>query len=92
MSLSKDSFTPRKVLVISRKGWLRPDRTEKLFSGTLNLNKTKQKRRMIFFVMFTYVSNLFRYIVATCNLAHDEETNNDLCQSHIASVKVSFEI
>ena len=35
VSLSKDTFTPRKVLVIPRKGWLRPDMTERLFTGTL---------------------------------------------------------
>ena len=29
-SLSKDTFTPRKVLVIPRKRWLRPDMTEKI--------------------------------------------------------------
>ena len=41
VSLSKDTFTPRKVLVIPRKRWLRPDMTEKMFTGTLSLNKTK---------------------------------------------------
>ena len=41
--LSKNTFTPRKVLVIPRKRWLRPDMTEKLFTGTLSLNKTKTK-------------------------------------------------
>ena len=33
VSLSKDSFTPRKVLVIPRKLWLCPDMTEKLLTG-----------------------------------------------------------
>ena len=41
VSLSKDTFTPRKVLVIPRKRWLHPDMTEKLFTGMLSLNKTK---------------------------------------------------
>ena len=41
VSLSKDTFTPRKVLVIPRKRWLRYDMIEKLFTGTLSLNKTK---------------------------------------------------
>ena len=40
VSLSKDTFTPRKVLVIPRKWWLCPYMTEKLFTGTLSLNKT----------------------------------------------------
>ena len=40
VSLSKDTFTHRKVLLlISRKRWLRPDMTEKVFTGTLSLNK-----------------------------------------------------
>ena len=30
VSLSKDTFTPYKVLVIPRKRWLRPDMTEKI--------------------------------------------------------------
>ena len=37
LSLSKDTFTPRKVLVIPKKRWLRPYMTEKLFTGMLNL-------------------------------------------------------
>ena len=41
VSLRKDTFTPQKVLGIPRKRWLRPDMTEKLFTGMLSLNKTK---------------------------------------------------
>ena len=41
VSFSKDTFTHRKILVIPKKRWLRPDMTEKLFTGTLSLNKTK---------------------------------------------------
>ena len=41
VSLSKDTFTPRKVLVIPRKRWLRPYMNEKLLTGTLSFNKTK---------------------------------------------------
>ena len=37
----QDTFTSEKVPVIPRKRWLRPDMTEKLLTGTLNLNKTK---------------------------------------------------
>ena len=40
VSLSKGTFTLKKVLVIPRKQWLHPEVTEKLF-GTLSLNKTK---------------------------------------------------
>ena len=39
VSLSKDTFTSRKILVIPRKRWLHPDMTDKLFTGTLSLNK-----------------------------------------------------
>ena len=52
VSLSKDTFTPRKVLVIPRKRWLRPDMTEKLFTGTLSLNKTKPKQTQESLVSF----------------------------------------
>ena len=38
--LEQDTCTPRIVLVIPRKRWLRSDRTEKLFTGTLSLNKS----------------------------------------------------
>ena len=41
VSLSKDTFTPRKVLVIPRKWWLRPDMTEKLLNGTVSININK---------------------------------------------------
>ena len=39
VSLSKDIFTPQKVLVIPRKLWLRSDMTEKLFTVTLSHKK-----------------------------------------------------
>ena len=32
------TFTPKKVLVIPRKRWLRPNMTEKLFTGMLRIN------------------------------------------------------
>ena len=32
--LEQDTFTSQKVLVIPRKGWLRPGMTEKLLTGT----------------------------------------------------------
>ena len=34
VSLAKTHLLPEKVLVIPRKRWLRPDMTEKLFTGT----------------------------------------------------------
>ena len=39
--LEQDTFTSQKVLIIPRKRSLRPDMTVKLFTGTLNKNKTK---------------------------------------------------
>ena len=47
VSLSKDTFTLRKVLVIPRKRWLHPDRTGKAFTGTLSLIKTKPNKRIL---------------------------------------------
>ena len=41
VSLSKAHLLPT-VLVKPRKRWLRPDMTEKLLTGTLNLNTNKQ--------------------------------------------------
>ena len=37
--LERGTFTPQKVLVIPRKRWLRPNMTEKLFTGTLRINQ-----------------------------------------------------
>ena len=37
--LEQGTFTPQKVLVIPRKRWLRPNVTEKLFTGTLRINQ-----------------------------------------------------
>ena len=42
VSLGKTLYSP-KVLVIPRKRWLRPDMTEKLLTGKLNLNTKKHK-------------------------------------------------
>ena len=38
MSLSNDTFIPRKVLVIHRKRWLCPDMTEKLLTWVLSID------------------------------------------------------
>ena len=37
--LEQGTFTPKKVLVIPRKGWLHPNMTEKLFTGSLRINQ-----------------------------------------------------
>ena len=37
--LEQGAFTPQKVLVIPRKRWLRPNMTEKLFTGTIRINQ-----------------------------------------------------
>ena len=38
--LEQGTFTPKKVLVIPRKRWERPNMTEKLFTGTLRINQS----------------------------------------------------
>ena len=47
VSLSKTLYS-LEVLVIPRKGWLPPYMTEKLLTGTLNLNKIKQTKPEIY--------------------------------------------
>ena len=47
VSLSKDTFTPRKVLVILRKRLLRP-MTEELLTGTLSINTNKQTNLYVY--------------------------------------------
>ena len=42
--LEQGTFTPQKVLVIPRKRWLRPNMTEKLFTGTLRINQPTTRR------------------------------------------------
>ena len=37
--LEQGTITPQKVLVIPRKRWLRPNMTEKVFTGTLRINQ-----------------------------------------------------
>ena len=37
--IEQGAFTPQKVLVIPRKRWLRPNMTEKLFTGMLRINQ-----------------------------------------------------
>ena len=66
MSLSKDTFTRRKGLVIPRKLWLRPDMTEKLLNGTQSIDTNKQftlsdfcKRFLIYHFDLVPFSHLF---------------------------------
>ena len=40
--LEQDTFTSQEVLVIPRKRWLRPDMTEKLFTGTLSEKRNEK--------------------------------------------------
>ena len=37
--LEQGTYTPQKVMVIPRKRWLRPNMTEKMFTGTLRINQ-----------------------------------------------------
>ena len=43
LSLSKDTFTTRKVLVIPRNQWLHPDMTEKLLTDFKHQHKQTNK-------------------------------------------------
>ena len=64
--LEQGTFTPQKVLVIPRKRWLRPNMTEKLFTGTLRINQptiissSLQKLELMF--MKRYAPNRCLYI------------------------------
>ena len=44
--LEQGTLTPPKVLVIPRKRWLRPNMTEKLFTGTLRINQSTNQQHM----------------------------------------------
>ena len=44
--LEQGTFTPQKVLVIPRKQWLRPNMTEKSFTGTLRINQPTNQLMM----------------------------------------------
>ena len=49
--LEQDTFTSQKVLFIPRKRWLRPDMTEKLFTGTLKQKRNETKIIKFFIVL-----------------------------------------
>ena len=50
------TFTPQKVLVIPRKRWLRPNMTEKLFTGMLRINHpTNQPCNVSDFIIYVSV-------------------------------------
>ena len=51
--LEQDTFISQNVLVIPRKRWLHPDMTEKLLTGTLNLDKTKKIHIALFLIICT---------------------------------------
>ena len=53
--LEQGTFTPQKVLVIPRKRWLRPNMTEKLFTGTLRIKSTNQHTVIKYYSVYGYV-------------------------------------
>ena len=55
--LEEGTFTPQKVLVILRKRWLRPNMTEKLFTGTLRINQPTNKP-LLYNTSMTYCPQL----------------------------------
>ena len=63
VSLSKTHLLPT-VLVKPRKHWLRPDMTEKLLAGTLNLNTNS---------ILIYIKKVSYNMVYSCDMAHKSE-------------------
>ena len=59
--LEQDTFTPRIVLMIPRKRWLRPDMTEKLFTGTLSINKSLASSMIIQTLMHILITCKYEY-------------------------------
>ena len=72
--LEQDIYTP-KVLVIHRKRWLRPDMTEKVFTGTLCIKQTKCTEKLEIHVFFS--SDLSKSVNAKRHLV----LANYLCES-----------
>ena len=46
----QDTVYSPKVLVIPRKGWLRPDMTEKLFTGMLRKKRNETKKTLCYLI------------------------------------------
>ena len=85
VSLSK-TYLPPKVLVIPRNRWLRPNMTEKLFTGTLSIkpNQTNQPRheKPAFCMCENKRVDCFRYIDSTSPLLPNSEIPS-LYSSHL---------
>ena len=67
--LEQGTFTPQKVLIIPRKRWLRPNMTEKLFTGTLRINQptnqqTKVLIRLHVSLLLTYAKSRFSHAMS----------------------------
>ena len=58
VALNKVTFTPRKVLVIRKKRWLRPDMTEKLLTCVKHQHKTKQTKKWVAVALLSSSSNI----------------------------------
>ena len=58
-------FTPQKVLVILRKRWLRPNMTEKLFTGTLRINQSINQSKARFGHLFPYQSSRLSQLLSS---------------------------
>ena len=73
MSLSKDIFTPEKVLVIPRKQWLLPGMTKKLFTGMLNLNQNQKQfyKLALSFIVLWYCLKHIPYSLRLAHSAHN---------------------
>ena len=67
--LEQGTFTPPKVLVIPRKRWLRPNMTEKLFTGTLRINQPTN--------VFSNVFDRIHFILAGKDDIHVHKSLNE---------------
>ena len=63
--LEQGTFTPQKVLVIPRKRWLRPNMTEKLFTGTLRINQPTKTH--LGCPKYERDNSIVCYVICICN-------------------------
>ena len=98
MSLSKAHLLPQKVLVIPRKRWIRPNMTEKLFTGTLRINQpTNQplpKQLYVLISSFKYVHNMRTFV---CDYHQSDPTTFlhhqiQICSAHARILALGYKM
>ena len=73
--LEQGTFTPKSILAIPRKRWLRPNMTETLFTGTLRINQPTNQPFSV------YDDNT----TETASLTDNATAENKLCLVHIGT-------